>query len=114
MAGFVPAPATDFSYANFSGVTNFTGSMLNSTGSLQSVNVSGKNLAGLNTVNRDMYAANLSNTTGITPAQLAQASSIQNMNLSGTGITRNQLNAALISAGKNPNVGAFNTNTITF
>ena len=114
MSGFTPGN-TRVAYANYSGTTNFTGSMLNSTDQTKNyMNVSGLNLTGANFSGATITGTNFTNASNLTAQNIASAASINNINLSGTGITKAALNEALTNAGKNPNSGHFNTNSITF
>lgn len=114
MTGFAPPINADFYQTDFSKTTNFQGSMLNNANSIQSSNLTGKNLTGFNPAGKNLYRAKLTNTTGLTAAQVASASNIRYLNLQGTGITKAQLETALVAAGKSISAYNFATSSILF
>lgn len=101
------------SSVNFTG-SNITVAQLNASGAMNSANFTGLNLTGFAPTNKNILGANFSNVTGLTAAAIASASDIRTINLTGTGITKAQLEAALISVGKNPASAQYNTSSITF
>lgn len=117
MTGFTASTNTNFYGANLSNTTNLNVSTLNTASNLQRTNLSGQNLTGFNPTSKSLYYTNLSNTTGLTADQIVTASNIQYTNLTGTGITKELLNAALISptgGNKTQAQATAITNTITF
>jgi len=111
LTGFNPA-GKDVVGVNFAG-SNIAAEQLNVASNYRLSNLSGLDLTGFNPVGKDVMLANFAGST-ITAAQIAAADKIRGINLSGTGITRAELDAALIDAGKNPASLFFDTGTITF
>ena len=106
---------TVLQYTDFTGTQNFNANIINNANPIiNGINLSGQNLTGVNFTGKQLNSGNYTNATGLTPQMIANATSISNLVLTGTGITKSALDAALITAGKDPNTGNFNTNTITF
>jgi len=117
MTGF-PYDTRLFRGTDLRNVKNMTGADLNqsrgfSTHGGSRTNLSGRDLTGWSPT-YPIINADLINVTGITAQSLVNATDIRGIRLTGTGITKAQLDAALLAVGKDPTSTMYNTASIRF